>query len=50
MKANKQASARTPFNDTKIATVGKSYSALDLQDDIVVCCNGGAKVYKLLET
>ena len=30
--------------ETKIAPVGKSYSALDLQ-----AVNGGAKVYKLLD-
>ena len=33
--------------DTKIAPVGKSYSALDFELDVVIV-NGGAKVYKQL--
>ena len=32
-----------------IAPVGKSYSALDFQADVVVCVNGGVKIYKLLD-
>ena len=35
--------------DTKIAPVGKSYSVLGCQADVVVRVNGGAKVYKLLD-
>ena len=35
--------------ETKIAPVGKSYSALDFQDDVVVCVNGGANVCKHLD-
>ena len=35
--------------ETKIATVGKSFSALDIQADVVDCVNGGAKVFKLLD-
>ena len=35
--------------EAKIATVGKSYSALDFQANVVVCVNGGAKVYKFLD-
>ena len=35
--------------ETKIVPVGKSYSALDFQADVVVCVKGGAKVYKLLD-
>ena len=34
---------------TKIAPVSNSYPALDFQSDVVVCVNGGAKVYKLLD-
>ena len=33
---------------TKIAPIGKSYSALDFQADVVVRVNGGTEVYKLL--
>ena len=32
-----------------MAPVGKSYSAFDFQADVVVCVNGGAKLYKLLD-
>ena len=35
--------------ETKIASVGKSYSALDFQADDVACANGGAKLYKRLD-
>ena len=34
---------------TKIAPVGKSYSALDLRADVVVCANGGAKILDNIE-
>ena len=34
--------------ETKIRPVGKSYSTLDFQADVVVYVNGGAKVYRLL--
>ena len=35
--------------ETKIAPVGKNYSAPDFQADVIICINGGAKIYKLLD-
>ena len=35
--------------ETKIRPAGKSYSALDFQAEVVVCVNGGSKIYKLLD-